>query len=111
MQPTMIRKQVYLASEQDRKLKSLASRRRCTEAEIIRDALDRLPDPEADDIEAKLSAAGLLVPSPDFPDIPRGRAAQALEAEFERWLAEQPADTDFGDDVIRDRGEGEARLQ
>src|SRR6266516_3470900 len=100
MQPTMIRKQVYLAPKQDRKLKSLASRRCCTEAEIIREALDRLPDPDAHDIEAKLSAAGLLVPAPDFPDLPRGRAAQALEAEFERWLAEQPGDTDLGDDVI-----------
>jgi hypothetical protein len=111
MQTTMIRKQVYLAPEQDRKLKSLASRRRCTEAEIIREALDRLPNPDTDDVEAKLSAAGVLAPAPDFPDVPRGRAAQALEAEFERWLAEQPPDTDLGDDVIRDRAESEARLQ
>jgi hypothetical protein len=109
----MVRKQVYLAPEQDRKLKSLASRRRCTEAEVIREALDRLPDDGGDVVVAKLSAAGVLVPAPDFPDTPRGPAARSLEAEFEGWLAEQPPEstpTEATDDVIRDRDEAEARM-
>ena len=111
MSASMVRKQVYLAPEQDRKLKSLASRRRCTEAEVIREALDRLPDDGGDDVAAKLSAAGLLVPAPDFPDTPRGPAARSLEAEFERWLAEQPPESAPTDDVIRDRDEAEGRVQ
>jgi predicted DNA-binding protein len=35
----MVRKQLHLAREQDRKLKALAARRGCTEAQVIRDAL------------------------------------------------------------------------
>ncbi len=70
----MIRKQVYLGREQDRKLKALAARRGCTEAAIIREALDRLPDPDRS-VEAQLAAAGLLVPKRDDPDAPHGAAA------------------------------------
>ena len=61
MPEPMIRKQVYLAREQDRKLKVLAARRGCTEAEIIREALDRLPDPDRS-VDEQLAATGLLVP-------------------------------------------------
>ena len=37
---TMVRKQVYIEQRQDRKLKVLARAMGCTEAEIIRKALD-----------------------------------------------------------------------
>src|SRR6266508_2746675 len=116
MTETMVRKQVYLKADQERKLKALAARRRCTEAELIREALDRLPDPTDDAVLLKLEAAGLLAPEPDtrgpqgtrrsaateFPGVEsqgvaRGRAdavdaadAQAvarLEAEHDAWLA------------------------
>ncbi|MGH2578468.1 MAG: CopG family transcriptional regulator [Actinomycetota bacterium] len=81
----MIRKQVYLERDQDRKLKALAARRRCTEAEIIRQALDRLPDPETDDPVAILEAAGLLVPKlePGPDDV----SDEELEVWHERWQA------------------------
>lgn len=39
--PRMIRKQVYIGPEQDRMLKRRARQRGVTEAEIIREALDR----------------------------------------------------------------------
>jgi hypothetical protein len=39
---TMIRKQVYLERRQDRMLKRRASQRGVTEAELIREALDRV---------------------------------------------------------------------
>src|SRR4051794_25120411 len=77
MADTMIRKQVYLSREQNRKLKGLAAQRGCTEAEIIREALDYLPEPGADKVPddlsesvsevetlAPLRAAGLLAPKP-----------------------------------------------
>jgi hypothetical protein len=37
----MVRKQVYIATEQERRLKELAQRRGLSEAELIREALDR----------------------------------------------------------------------
>src|SRR5688572_22136091 len=86
----MVRKQVYLERDQDRKLKALAARRKCTEAEIIREALDRLPDPESDDIVARLEAAGLLVPKPE-PGLPtedeEGKSSEELWAEWDTLLA------------------------
>ena len=81
----MIRKQIYLAREQDRKLKALAAQRGCTEAEVIRDAVDRLPDPEEDWVE-RLTAAGVLEPRPEMPGLPSGAEARALEAEVQAWL-------------------------
>src|SRR6202158_4839754 len=97
----MIRKQVYLAREQDRKLKALATRRGCTEAEVIRDALDRLPDPDGD-VAAQLAAAGLLVPKEDDPDAPHGAAARALEVEMEAWLHARPTSIGLSEAVLED---------
>jgi len=85
MGETMVRKQVYLRHEQDRKLKKLAARRGCTEAEVMREALDRLTDPEEDAL-AQLEADGLLVSVDLDPTLPRGKAAKALREDFERWL-------------------------
>lgn len=98
----MVRKQVYLAREHDRKLKALAACRGCTEAEIIREALDRLPDPDWS-VEAQLAAAGLLVPKRDDPDAPRGAAARALEAEVEVWLTTLPTGLGLSEAILEDR--------
>ncbi len=78
----MIRKQVYLEPRQDRSLKASAARRGCTEAEIIRDDLDRLPDP-SESVEEQLAAAGMLAPKGDVSDALRGAVLRALEAEVE----------------------------
>ena len=85
MATPMIRKQVYLAREQDKKLKALAHQRGCTEAEVIRDALDGLPDPGGT-VDDQLAAAGLLALKGDVSDAPSGAAARALHAEVESWL-------------------------
>lgn len=98
----MVRKQVYLAREQDRKLKALAARRGCTEAEIIREALDRLPDPDRS-VEEQLAAAGLLVPSGDDPEAPRGAAVRALETQVEAWLAAHPIGLGLSQAIREDR--------
>jgi hypothetical protein len=102
MTAPMVRKQVYLAREQDRKLKALAARRGCTEAEIIRDALDRLPDPDRGVVE-QLAAAGLLMPKGDDHDAPRGAAARTLEAEVEAWLDARPTSLGLSEAVLEDR--------
>lgn len=106
----MIRKQLYIAPAHDRKLKVLASQRRCTEAEIVREALEQLPDPESDDVLARLEAAGLLAPRATIPDLPTGEALRALEAEFEAWLETTDANPRLGEAVIQDREESEQRL-
>jgi hypothetical protein len=98
----MVRKQVYLARHQDRKLKALAVHRGCTEAEVIRDAVDRLPDPSGS-VREQLAAAGLLEPKPTDPDLPRGAELRALEAEVEAWLDERPTGLGLSEAVQEDR--------
>jgi hypothetical protein len=98
----MIRKQVYLAREQDRKLKALAARRGCTEAEVIRDALDRVPDPDRG-VGEKLAAAGLLAPKGDDPDLPRGAAVRALEMQVDAWLDRRTSELGLAEAVLEDR--------
>jgi hypothetical protein len=39
--PSMVRKQLYITPEQDRRLRQAAAKRRRTEAEVMREALDR----------------------------------------------------------------------
>jgi hypothetical protein len=104
MADTMIRKQVYLERNQDRKLKALAARRRCTEAEIIRQALDRLPDPETDDPVAILEAAGLLVPNPEpGPDDVSDEELEELETWHEKWQATRTEPIGLSDAIRKDR--------
>lgn len=81
----MVRKQVYLERRHDRKLKVIAAQRGCTEADVIREALDRLPD-STSSVEAQLAAAGLLAPIGDLAEALSGAQVRALEAEVETWL-------------------------
>lgn len=90
----MIRKQLYIAPEQQRKLHDLAARWNCTEAEVMRAALDRLsveapPHPVPgrrgnvngpvhrgrsgveDEIDRRLAEAGLLWTPPPDPELSR----------------------------------------
>jgi len=100
----MVRKQVYLDREQNRKLKALAARRGCTEAEVIRDALDRLPDPDGA-LLSRLRSGGLLAPKPRFADLPRGAAARAEREELDAWLDRARDDLRLSEAVLDDRGE------
>ncbi|HEV2122843.1 MAG TPA: CopG family transcriptional regulator [Chloroflexota bacterium] len=97
MSLSMIRKQVYLERAQNRKLKSLAARRGCTESELIREAIDQLPDPEGDVVQ-QLAAAGLLAAKPKQPD-----EAAELEAWFEEWIQSHAEGLRFSDAVQEDR--------
>jgi hypothetical protein len=98
----MVRKQLYLAREQDRKLKALAARRGWTEAQVIRDALDQLPDPDLG-LDEQLAAAGLLAPKSDDAGAPVGQAARALKAEIDAWLASRKAGLGLSEAVQKDR--------
>ena len=100
----MIRKQLYIAPEQQRKLRSLAQRWGCTEAEVVRKALDQLPEPDADDspVIARLRAAGLLVEPPDDIERLTDEELEALEEDLDLLLAET-GPLHLAEAVIEDR--------
>ena len=99
----MVRKQLYIAPEQQRKLHRLAERWHCSEAEVVRKALDCLPDPEGS-IEERLRSAGLLVEPSDDPDIPSSdEELDALERELDDWLDTQTVPLHLSEIVMEDR--------
>jgi hypothetical protein len=105
MAETMIRKQVYLGKEQNRKLKALAARRGCTEAEIIREALDNLPEPDSDEeFIARLRADGLLAPKPALPHRPSRQEWEKQRRKFDAWLDANPEDLKLSEAVLENRG-------
>ena len=110
MADTMVRKQIYLTRGQDRKVKRLAASHGCTEAEIVREAIHRLPEAEGDDIIAILEEAGLLVPKQPRPDDPSEEEMKELEAEFEAWLATRTEPIGLSEAVIADRREREDKV-
>jgi len=85
----MIRKQLYIGVEQERKLRRLALRWSCSEAEVVRRAVDRLEEPE-DTVLGRLRAAGLLVEPGDDPDLPKTPEDIAeLDRRFEEWVRQR----------------------
>ena len=113
------RKSVYLTAEQQRKVCRLAQLWGCSEAEVIRQALERLPGP--DGIEAhralleqlpaqaatalqRLAAAGLLAPPLEDADLPTDPAEiEALEQEYEAWVDSLPEPLGLAEAVMEDR--------
>ena len=84
----MIRKQLYLADEQQRKIRRIAARRGCTEAEIVREAIDRLPEFD-DPVTRRLAEAGALVfPYDEDDDLPTEAEAEEIEREIAQWADE-----------------------
>lgn len=106
--PRMIRKQLYLELEQQRKLRNLATRWGCTEAGVIRRALDQLPDPEEVPSSeraalARLAESGVLVHPLDDDDAPTGEELKRLEREWEEWVDAHPEPLGLGEIVLEDR--------
>jgi hypothetical protein len=104
----MIRKQVYLGIEEERKVKALARIRRCSEAEVIRDAIQRLPDPRAD-AATLLEAAGFM--GWQF----RGRPLsfdelRQAEAELDEWAQGREPCIDLAGAIDLDRQEHDDSL-
>src|ERR1041384_5191957 len=83
MTEPMVRKQLYIEPAQDRKIKRIAAQRHCTEAEVIRRAVDELADPDGDDIE-KLRAAGVLVDMSDIEPMDP-EELRLLEQQLDEW--------------------------
>ena len=98
----MVRKQVYLERRHDLKLKALAAQRGCREADVIREMLDRLPDP-AGTVEDRLAAAGLLAIPVDAATVPSGAELRALEADVEAWFDAHPEGLGLTEAVLEER--------
>lgn len=83
----LVRKSLYLTPEHNRKLKRVAARLGCAEAEVLRAAIDHLPDPGEDPLAA-LEAAGLLASESPLPPSLRGVSREALEGAVRPALAD-----------------------
>jgi hypothetical protein len=104
----MVRKHVHLAPRQQHKLRELAAKWNRSESEIVRMALDSLPDPErSTDQEqafiARLEAAGLLEPLPTDGAPSADQEIAAMEQEHEAWLATLKEPLRLAESVIDDR--------
>ena len=84
----MIRKQLYLSTEQQKKVRRIARQRGCTEAAVVRDAVDRLPEYD-NPIARRLAEAGVLAPPPNDEDLLTEEEDEALERELDEWARSQ----------------------
>jgi hypothetical protein len=101
----MVRKQLYITQEQQHKLHTLAKQRRCTEAEVVREAIDRLPAHD-DPVIRKLHEAGLLMPPPDDEEPVSDEELDRLEREWEEYLASRTIPLNLVEAVLQERAEG-----
>lgn len=99
----MIRRQVYLDPTHQRKLARLAARWGCKESEVLRAAIDQLPESE-DPIDAHLAAIGILVPAPPDRDLARGTAStEDIERQLDAWSAARSYPLGLAQAVDEDR--------
>ena len=103
----MIRKQVYIERKQDAKLKRLASARGCTEAEVVRDAIEALPDAEPKFVQ-RLREMGLLVEH-EGPKSTREERAR-VRAKFDEVLRSRGANPRLSDAILEERDESDRDL-
>lgn len=93
-----VRKQLYLDAHQERKLREYAARWGCSEAGVIRIALDRLGNDD-------LTVRG----SPEYPDdeddneILSDEEIAALEREVDEWAEQHPEPLGLSEAVSADR--------
>jgi hypothetical protein len=108
-----LRKPIQLTDEQQTKIRRLAAIWGCSEAKVLRGAIDRLPDPDYLEtgsdldraVKARLSAAGLLVAPPATDDVPTDPAEiETLEQEYEAWVDSLPEPLGLTEAVLEERG-------
>ena len=102
----MIRKQIYITSQDEAKLKRLSASRGCSEAELVREAVDLLPETEDRGISALREAGLLLVSSESWVS---DKELAEIEREW-REAAGRAGDIDLSGAVIADREERDASL-
>lgn len=98
----MIRKQLYIDSAQQEKLRRIADRKGCTEAAVLREAIDRLPE-FPDPVEQRLIEAGLLVQPRKREREISAEEMSVLEKEYYDWVNALPEPLGLSEIVIEDR--------
>ena len=98
----MLRKQLYIDHDQQQKLSRLASRWGCSEAEVVRRALDRLEEPGSTLVSC-LREAGLLIEDTQVSDRTPNEIAAAA-AWFQKWLMQRTEPVGLSEAVMEDRG-------
>lgn len=98
----MIRKQLYITPSQERRLRDLSARWQCTEAEIVRTALDRLLD-SAETAADRLARAGLLAQPLDTAEVPSAGEIEAIERQYEAWARTRTEPIGLSQAVLDDR--------
>ena len=100
----MIRKQLYLDAATERKLKRLAAQWRCSEAAVVRKAVEGVPErpktPDELEIE-RLTAEGVLLP-PEGPPM-SDEEDEEIERELEEMARGNPYMGDPAELVFEDR--------
>lgn len=97
-----IRKQVYLDSEQEQKLRDYAARWRSSEADVIRIALDRLTDLDRL-VTPGTADSAVMVDDFDDDEPLSDQELDVLEAENETWFREHPQPLGLSEAVFLDR--------
>jgi hypothetical protein len=93
----------YTSKEaQDLKVKRIAARRRCTEAEVIREAVDRISEPDGD--LDRLRTAGLLMDVTGIEPMDKDEL-EALECELEAWHVSRGKPLGLSQAVLDERQE------
>ncbi len=103
-----VRKQIYITAEHERKLKRLAKRWNCTEAAIMRHALDGVRDDDLspeDTLFERLRAQGSIVDYSSDPDLPSDDEIRAIRARLAVWVAEHPGSIGWDEALREDRDE------
>jgi hypothetical protein len=98
----MIRKQLYINAKQQEKLQRIAKRNGCSEAAILREAIDRLPE-YRDPIEQRLAEAGALARPPKGRRKLTPEEGVELERRYYEWARSLPEPLGLSEIVIQDR--------
>jgi hypothetical protein len=84
----MVRKQLYLRPDQEQKIQRLASLRRCTEAEVVREAIDRVAE-ETDPTLRRLDELRIVPLHEEGSESLSGAELAELERELDEWAIRQ----------------------
>ncbi len=98
----MIRKQLYIDAKQQEKLRRIAKQKGCTEAAVLRDAIDRIPE-NLDPIDQALDDAGIrLRPQTGEREVSQ-EELEEMEKRYYDWVNALPESLGLSEIVIEDR--------
>ena len=97
----MIRKQVYLTEAEDAKLKRLTLSRGCSAAELLREAISLLAEPD-NELALWLRSRDLLVERPGRPTMSKSERT-SLQARIDLSLAQSGTPPRLAEAILEER--------